>query len=121
TVSEELGHDEIGYFPANRSVARNAAGFLDFIPVPGFGNVIASSNDRATRYMAVYLTAEKPYTEESRWGTTFAYTYARSKQRGFDFNFDFPNIAKAAFVPNAADLRHQLVVSGIVGLPWGLK
>jgi hypothetical protein len=121
TLSEELGKNEIGYFPANRTVARNAGGFLDFIPVPGFANVVASSNDRATRYTAVYLTAERPYREDSPWGATIAYTYARSKQRGFDFNFDFPNIANAAFVPNAADLRHQLVVSGIVGLPYGFK
>jgi hypothetical protein len=121
TLSEELGHNEIGYFPANRTVARDANGFLGFIPVPGFGNVVASSNDRATRYMAVYLTAERPYREDSPWGATIAYTYARAKQRGFDFNFDFPNIANAEFVPNAADLRHQLVVSGIVGLPYGFK
>jgi len=26
------------------------------------------------------LSAEKPYTEESGWGTTFAYTYTDAKQ-----------------------------------------
>jgi hypothetical protein len=121
TISEELGYDDIGYFPANRTVARNAAGFLDFIPVPGFGNVVASSNERRTKYTALYLYAEKPYTERSRWGATLAYTYAHSKQKGYTFNFDFPNIATDPFYPNDADLRHQFVATGIVGLPWGIR
>ncbi|HEX2815455.1 MAG TPA: TonB-dependent receptor [Phenylobacterium sp.] len=121
TLSEELGRDDIGYFPANRTVARNAGGFLDFIPVPGFGNVVASSNARQTKYTALYLYAEKPYTEESRWGATLAYTYAHSKQKGYTFNFDFPNIATDPFYPNDADVRHQFVGTGTVGLPWGIR
>lgn len=121
TFTEQLGYDDIGYFPANRSVARNSAGFLDFIPVPGFGNVVASSNARQTHYTALYLTAEKPYTEASHWGVTLAYTYAHSTQKGYTFNFDFPNIATDPFYPNDADLRHQFVASGTVGLPYGFR
>lgn len=121
TLSEELGRDDIGYFPANRTVARNSGGFLDFIPVPGFGNVVASSNARQTKYTALYLYAEKPYTQQSGWGATLAYTYAHSKQKGYTFNFDFPNIATDPFYPNDADVRHQLVGTGIVALPWGIR
>ena len=121
TFTHQRGYNEIAYFPANRSVARNPGGFLDFIPVPGFGNIVASSDDRETRFTGVYVTAEKPYTEDSRWGVTFAYTYAQSDMKGYLFNFDFPNVAEQPFFPNAADEHHRIVASGIVGLPWGFK
>ena len=44
-----------------------------------------------------------------------------SKERGFAFNFDFPNIGEQPFVPNAGNEKHRLVVNGIVDLPWDVK
>lgn len=116
------GNDQIGYAPLNRSVATNAGGFYDFIPlINGYSNVVAAFNTRATRYHAVYLTVDKPYTEASGWGLGLAYTFARSRERGYSFNFDFPNISADPFVPNAGDERHRVVVNGIVDLPWKFK
>lgn len=112
---------QVGYFPANRSVARNAGGFLDFIPVPGFGNIVALSQDRASRYDGVFLTIDKPYTAASPWSLNIAYTLAWSEERGYDFNFDFPDIANQPYRPNAGDERHRVVVSGLVQLPWGIQ
>jgi hypothetical protein len=117
-----MGNDQIGYSPLNRSAATNAGGFYDFIPlINGYSNVIAGLNDRATRYHAIYLTIDKPYTRQSGWGVGLAYTYARSRERGYSFNFDFPNIGADPFVPNAGDERHRVVVNGIVDLPWRFK
>jgi hypothetical protein len=121
TYSHIFSRNDIGYFPANRSAEFNDAGFLDFIAVPNYANIIASTDARATRFDAVYLTLDKPYTEADGWGVNIAYTYAEARQRGFLFNFDFPDVASQPYVPNAADETHRLVVSGIVDLPWGFK
>ncbi|HVQ08615.1 MAG TPA: TonB-dependent receptor [Allosphingosinicella sp.] len=116
------GNDQIGYAPLNRSVATNAGGFYDYIPLTnGYSNVVAAFNTRATRYHAVYLTLDKPYTEASGWGVGLAYTFAHSRERGYAFNFDFPNISADPFVPNAGDETHRVVVNGIVDLPWKFK
>jgi outer membrane receptor protein involved in Fe transport len=119
-----LTHQEtkhlIGYYPANRSPTHPPGGFYQYIPLPGFGNVVASSADGASKYDALFLTAEKPYTKASKWGATITYTHVfQSKQKGYEFNFDFPNIAGDPYVPNAGDERDHLVATGMVSLPWG--
>ena len=100
----------------------NAAGGLDYIPlINGYSNVVAGFNTRATRYHGVYLTIDKPYSKASHYGFGVAYTLAFSTERGFAFNFDFPNIGARPFVPNAGDVRHKLVVNGIIDLPLGFQ
>ena len=117
-----IGKNQVGYSPLNRTVATNANGFYDFIPLTnGYSNVIAAFNTRGTKYHAVYLTIDKPYTRASGWGGGIAYTYARSKEKGFSFNFDFPNIDARPFVPNSGDERHRIVANGIVDVPFGIK
>jgi outer membrane receptor protein involved in Fe transport len=117
-----IGRDQIGYAPLNRTETTNANGFFDFIPlINGFSNAVVAFNTRATRYDAIFLTIDKPYTRRSGWGVGLAYTYADSRERGSAFNFDFPNIAEQAFVPNAGDEEHRVVVNGIVDLPWGFR
>ncbi len=121
TYSHIIGKNDISYFPANRSVEPNVDGFFDFIPVTGFGNVVASNDERETRFNSLFITLDRPYTEHSHWGLNIAYTLAFAKEKGFLFNFDFPNVEEAQFHPNAANERHRIVVSGIVDLPLGLK
>ena len=116
------GKNQVGYAPLNRTVATNSNGFLDFIPLTnGFSNAVAAFNTRATKYHGIYFTVDKPYTVASGWGGGIAYTYADSKERGFAFNFDFPNIGDRPFVPNSGNEKHRLVVNGIVDLPWDVK
>ena len=122
TYNHIRGKNQVGYAPLNRTVATNAGGFLDFIPMTnGFSNAVAAFNTRGTRYHGIYGTVDKPYTQASGWGGGIAYTYARSKERGFAFNFDFPNIGARPYVPNAGDERHRVVVNGIADLPWDFK
>ena len=118
TYNYIIGSDQVGYAPLNRTVATNANGFYDFIPlINGYSNAVAAFNTRATRFHGVYVTIDKPYSRSSHYGFGVAYTLAFSKERGFAFNFDFPNISARPFVPNAGDIRHKLVVNGIVDLP----
>jgi len=92
-------------------------------PVPGgFGNVLLSTDDKEAWYTAAYVTLEKLYTEESRWGLTLAYTYSEAEATGGDlFSLDYPQVADYEKHPTSADERHRVVFSGIVGLPWELK
>ncbi len=105
------------------NVARDSGGFLDAISVPGYGDIEASNSDGKTRYDAIYVTIDKPYTHASHWGLDIAYTYAHSKQNGNEglFNYDFPNIAASPFYANDADIHDQLVVSGTADLIWGFR
>jgi len=117
TYTHVEAHDLVGYVPLNRTTQRNAQGFLDTIVVPGYGTVVGSNQDRATRYDAIFAAIDKPYSKESPWAVGLAYTLAFSKERGYAFNFDFPNVADQPYRPNAGDERHRVVVSGLVDLP----
>jgi hypothetical protein len=122
TFNHTRGKNQIGYGPLNRSEATNAEGFLDFIPlINGYGNAVVAFNTRATKYNAVFVQIDKPYTRASGYGFGIAYTYADSKERGFAFNFDFPNIGARPFVPNAGDEKHRIVANGIVDLPLDFR
>jgi hypothetical protein len=89
--------------------------------VPGFGDILISSDAIQSRFTGVYVTAEKPYTEASGWGVTAAYTLGWAKIRGDSFNFDFPTIKDTPTTPGNEDERHRLVVGAIGGLPYGIK
>ncbi len=118
TFSHIRGENGVGFYPANRA----ATGNRDFLPVPGnFGNVLISADDIETRYTAIYLTAERAYRDDSKWGASATYTLGWSKVRGDDFNFDFPTIKGTPMTSGNSDERHRLVVSGIVGLPVDFK
>jgi hypothetical protein len=92
-------------------------------PVPGFGNVFISNDDRETRYRAWYFTVDRPYTEKSRWGFGIAYTRAHSQKNGGDLfsAFDFATANDFFFFPGNDDERHRVVINGIFGLPWGFQ
>lgn len=121
SLVRQNGYNEIAYFPINRNVQLNAQGRLDSFGVPGFGTIVAADNTRETRYTALYLTADKPYTIESGWGVSFAYTGADAERNWNVFNFDFPRDQDRPFVPSEAGIEHQVVATAIRDLPWGLQ
>src|SRR5690606_7303457 len=52
--------------------------------------VLLSTDEGELKYDAFDLTAEKPYTSDSRWGFTFTYTFQDGERKGWDFfTFDF--------------------------------
>lgn len=122
TYNYTIGRDQIGYAPLNRSTATDANGFYTFIPlINGYSNAVAAFNTRRTRYHAAFLQIDKPYTPASGYGFGIAYTLAFSKERGFGFNFDFPNISDRPYVPNAGDERHRVVGNWIIDLPLDFR
>lgn len=90
--------------------------------IPGFGSMIIGTNGIETKTTQVLLSAEKPYTEESPWGLTFAYTFTDATQNRSiteHYSFDQENISQYPFIRSDSVARNRFVASGSLGLPWG--
>ena len=125
TYNHTIGKNQVGYAPLNRSALPNPdnGGFYDYIPlINGYSNVVAAFNTRATKYDALYVTVDKPYTKASGWGGGIAWTHVfQSKERGFSFNFDYPNIGASSYVPNSGNEKDRVVINGIADLPFDFR
>ena len=91
--------------------------------VPGIGSLILFDNGKETRNTELLVSAEKPYTQESHWGMTVAYTYTHAKQNRLysdGYAFDLPGIQYYPFQTSSAAAKHRLVVTGVVDIPWGI-
>lgn len=91
--------------------------------VPGFGAFIIGNNGIETRTTQLLLSAEKPYTKESGWGATFAYTYTRANQNrdiNEHYSFDEETIHQYPFIISNAAARHRFVATGVMDIPWGV-
>ena len=92
-------------------------------PPGGGGNLIIASNGIETRTTQFLLSAEKPFSEESGWGSTLAYTYTDAVQNR-DINehyvFDSPTVKLFPFITSNAAAKHRFVATGTVAAPWGL-
>jgi hypothetical protein len=95
----------------------------------GLARVFIAQPVRRWWYDGVFLTADKPYTDASRWGFNLAYTFAKAYQNGTDnpsddisFGaFDYSSPADYYKFPGSNDERHRLIMSGTVGLPAGFR
>jgi len=113
-----LGHRRPdGSFWANRSQP------WDFRPPGLSGNMLIGDNGTVTRSTQVLLSAEKPFTQESRWGATFAYTWTDASQNrdiNEHYSFDQVSIQEYPFILSNAAPKHRLVGTGSWAGPWGL-
>jgi hypothetical protein len=86
--------------------------------IPGFSNVLLSSDDKKAWYDAMFLTVERPLTSQSRWGAQLTYTLGRAEEIGGDlFSLDYITVADYPRHPTATDERHRIVATGIWQLP----
>lgn len=91
--------------------------------VPGFGALIIGGNGIETRNTELLLSAEKPYTPESHWGATVAYTYTdafTNRDSTQHYSFDEATLRQYPFIPSNVAPKHRLVLAGSVSAPWGL-
>ncbi|MHB1272414.1 MAG: TonB-dependent receptor [Rhodanobacter sp.] len=91
--------------------------------VPGFGPLIIGNNGIETRTTQLLLSLDKPYTKESGWGATFAYTFTQAKQNrdiNEHYSFDEATIHQYPFIDSNAAARHRLVATGVIDIPWGI-
>lgn len=93
--------------------------------IPGFGSMIIANNGLTTKTTQVLVSAEKPYTPESHWGVTIAYTYSHALQNNDSqdvtdqYAFDEETIHDYPFIGSAVS-KHRLVSTASLDGPWGL-
>jgi len=91
---------------------------------PGLAGVLLiGDNGIETRATQVLLSAEKPFTQESRWGATFAYTWTDATHNRDTFEhyaFEQVSIQEYPFILSNAASKHRIVGTGSWAGPWGL-
>ena len=91
---------------------------------PGLaGLLLVGGNGIETKSMQALLSAEKPFTEESRWGATFSYTYTDADQNrdiNEHYGFDQASINEYPIIISNAAAKHRVVATGTYSAPWGL-
>jgi len=90
--------------------------------IPGFGSLILGGSGFERKATEVLLSAEKPYTEQSGWGTTFAYTFTDAKQNHIHIDdccaFDEKTVKQYPIITSNAAARHRFVATGSLRGPW---
>jgi hypothetical protein len=88
--------------------------------IPGFSNILISSDAKKAWYDALFFQADKPLGgERIKYGYSLTYTLGRAEQNGGDlFSLDFPTVEGYGRYPTASDERHRLVATGILAAPW---
>lgn len=90
-------------------------------PIPGLGLLILGDNGAETKTTQVLMSLEKPYSEESGWGTSISYTYsnARSNIDGH-YASEYANIRDYPFLTSSNVPKSRLVATGSVRAGWGV-
>ena len=86
-------------------------------------------NHGKAKYLALYLTADKPYTDLSGWGFSTALTISRARSNdtrdtnsiGDPFMFDAPTIGEQGWGPVVGLERWRFVGTGTVKIPFDIK
>ena len=85
------------------------------IPNAGGGGLFLFDNAKATRTTQFLLSADKPYSSESRWSASLAYTYSDAKERlefNGDYQFDYAFPYYSPYVLSGEVPKHRLVAIG---------
>jgi hypothetical protein len=93
-------------------------------PIPGFGSAILGKNGIETKSNSLLLSADKPYTIDSGWGVTLAYTYTDAEENrkfGEHYALDEEDITDYPFLQSSGVSKHRLVATGILDGPWGME
>jgi TonB dependent receptor/Carboxypeptidase regulatory-like domain len=100
--------------------------------VPGVGSLILWDNGGGDEDLQLGISATKPYTMESGWSATIAYTYSDAfqnnvsgDQSGYAANynqylFDLPYPKDYPMLPSNAVAKHRIVGTYSHDLPWNL-
>ena len=89
---------------------------------PNYSNYLISSDDVRTWYDAVYVTLDRPYTDQARYGFNVAYTWSEAEQIGGDlFSLDRQRVTDYARYGTPGTMEHRIVANGIFGIPWDMR
>jgi outer membrane receptor protein involved in Fe transport len=91
---------------------------------PGLAGVLlVGDNGIETKSTQVLLSADKPFTDESRWGAGISYTYtdAEGNRDALEhYAFDQVSIKEYPFILSNAVSKHRVVATGSFAAPWGI-
>lgn len=94
-----------------------------FAPPGLAGNLIVGDNGIETRNTQLLLSADKPFTRDSGWGATLAYTYTNAKQNrdiNEHYSFDEADISLYRFILSNAAAKHRFVGTFTYRAPWDI-
>ncbi|HEX5787564.1 MAG TPA: TonB-dependent receptor [Woeseiaceae bacterium] len=92
-------------------------------PVPGYANTILGNNGIESKNTQILLSASKPYTQESGWSVTLAYTHTdaeHNRKLDDNFAFDKATIDQYPFIAANEVPEHRFVAAGSIDGPWGM-
>jgi hypothetical protein len=91
------------------------------------GNVLLGTNGVETKATQVLLSIQKPYSSESGWGVTLAYTFTDGEENRLNaardddtYIFDYASINDFGWNPSTGVPEQRLVMTGILDIPWGI-
>ena len=90
----------------------------------GQGTLYLFDNAKKTTNTQVLVSLDKPYTVESHWSASIAYTYSSAYEKlesNGDYQLDFGHPSQAPFALSGNVPRHRLVAVGSIDGPWGLN
>lgn len=97
----------------------------DLAPVPnaGGGGLFLFDNAEETETIQLLVSVDKPYSIESPWSASIAYTYTDADVRDFpgDYQFQYASPDLARFVRSDLVPEHRLVAIGTMDIPWGMR
>ena len=94
-----------------------------FAPPGLAGVLLIGGNGIETRSNELLLSAEKPFTEESRWGASISLTHTQaSSNRDIKehYTFDQVNINEYKFTTSNAVAKNRIVATGTYLAGWGI-
>lgn len=96
--------------------------------IPNLGSLILMKNGIKTRANQLLLQAEKPYSSESGWMMTWAYTYTDAKENRTNagatderYILDYPEVSGFGWHTSTGVPKHRLVATGVYDAPWGIS
>jgi hypothetical protein len=119
------GYHTFTWIRANRNANGSCCAAFPTASNRQYSNVFVASDDARNWYDALYLTAQRRYSEESRWGGQISYTLGRAQEEasaGDVFSaLNTVTVQDFARYPTGSDERQHLTANWIVGLPLDLR
>ncbi len=89
--------------------------------IPGLGELVLGASGIETKTTQLLLSIEKPYSKESGWGASVAYTYSdatMNRSINEHYSFNYANIRDYPFILSNAVPKSRLVATASLNGPW---
>ena len=109
-------------FPRDFGANRPSWGFSESPLVDGDRLICTPGSDQA-----LLVALDKPYSNESGWGVSFAYTFTDAEENrpgaganDEHFLLDYANTGEVGWKRSVGIARHRLVATALLDGPWGM-